>query len=643
MLVQAKCPGCRTVLRIPPEWVNKAIRCKECGTVIRGGKKVAGPSDSSLKKTAAASRARDDDLDFTDAATSPRRPRGRLVTNIRIAVGAAVILASIAVGAYVLKPEEKGSGSQPNTEDKAGGVPGAPVAAATASGPFPRRLLTIQPCNYLYFDPLGYGAKPYDGHALVERLTKAFHIEPSQVAELSDAAPANSRPPMKAVIEKTVADFLKGSRRQDRVIVLFAGHLTEVEEQPFLVPLEGEPAEKKTLIPLSWLLEQLAVCPALQRVLILDVCRFDPSRGSLRQGSSPLGEKAFAALKNAPPGVQVWTACSAGQYSVEDGAVLQGSVFLHKIAEPAAPPGGTGGDKPQDPLPLRALADKVDSSTASEVNTIFRQKQTPVFLGEVRTGADAAYDPNEPQPPKLSIDLPRPKNFKPAPRGKVDAVLRLAAEIPPLKTPPSGVQLPRADLFPVFAEETMKGYETGGNDNTPFRQAVKKAVGVLKKHAQHLKDVFPGTAGQLKQEVLGRQHRLAADTLELDDTLESLVAAGKQRDSEPSKNWQAYYDYVHARLLERLAYTFEYNFAVAAVRTDALPERDPKTTSGWRLASVAKMKSTSGSEGKEFKKKADDAKKILLKIAEEHRGTPWEVLAKRDAMNALGLEWQPTR
>ena len=44
-----------------------------------------------------------------------------------------------------------------------------------------------------------------------------------------------------------------------------------------------------------------------------------------------------------------------------------------------------------------------------------------------------------------------------------------------------------------------------------------------------------------------------------------------------------------SQLLPGIAYTFEYNFMVAAIRTDSLPERDPKKHSGWRLASREKM------------------------------------------------------
>ena len=46
---------------------------------------------------------------------------------------------------------------------------------------------------------------------------------------------------------------------------------------------------------------------------------------------------------------------------------------------------------------------------------------------------------------------------------------------------------------------------------------------------------------------------------------------------------------------------------------------------------------------KEFKDLAADAKKIFKKIAKDHHGTPWEILAKRDQLTTLGLQWQATR
>src|SRR5690348_9755956 len=41
-VVQATCPGCKKVLRIPADWLNQTFRCKYCRTVIQ-----ARPHDAS--------------------------------------------------------------------------------------------------------------------------------------------------------------------------------------------------------------------------------------------------------------------------------------------------------------------------------------------------------------------------------------------------------------------------------------------------------------------------------------------------------------------------------------------------------------------------------------------------------------------
>ena len=58
---------------------------------------------------------------------------------------------------------------------------------------------------------------------------------------------------------------------------------------------------------------------------------------------------------------------------------------------------------------------------------------------------------------------------------------------------------------------------------------------------------------------------------------------------------------------------------------------------GWRLASTVKLQS------KDAKEPADESRKLLDKLAKDHKGTPWEVLAKREQLSSLGLLWQPTR
>ena len=93
-----------------------------------------------------------------------------------------------------------------------------------------------------------------------------------------------------------------------------------------------------------------------------------------------------------------------------------------------------------------------------------------------------------------------------------------------------------------------------------------------------------------------------------------------------------------ARLKAGIAYVHEYNYVFGQIRKDGLPPRDPKIHSGWRLASQEKLQS-----GAETRKLANEAKKIYENLAKKNQGTPWEILAKRELMTSLGLQWQPTR
>src|SRR5947209_19117853 len=42
-IVQATCPGCKNVLRVPADWVSQPIRCKHCGVVMLSKNQPGGP------------------------------------------------------------------------------------------------------------------------------------------------------------------------------------------------------------------------------------------------------------------------------------------------------------------------------------------------------------------------------------------------------------------------------------------------------------------------------------------------------------------------------------------------------------------------------------------------------------------------
>jgi len=144
---------------------------------------------------------------------------------------------------------------------------------------------------------------------------------------------------------------------------------------------------------------------------------------------------------------------------------------------------------------------------------------------------------------------------------------------------------------------------------------------------------------QLKQQVQPVQKSLAVTNLELDEALGALEAVAKDREKEKSKRWQANYDYTLARMLERLAYVFEYQYMLSEIRTDALPELGANHI-GFRLASKEKM-AAKGADGKIAKDRVKKAKELLETLAKDHKGTPYEILAKREMFTSLGLEWQP--
>jgi hypothetical protein len=519
--------------------------------------------------------------------------------------------------------------------------------------PFPRRALFICVSNYLYANPVSYGTKSRTVRGVLDRLGETLHIPESQRIELSDGATVGAHPPLKPVIENTITEFLDTCRAQDRIILAFIGHAVELDGQPYLVPLEGELGVKETLIPLKWVYNRLNKCKARQKVFLVDVCRYDPTRGLERPGGGPMGEKLDAALKNPPRGVQVWTACVAGQYSYEGyvllrpGEVAHAGFFLDELFEAVGPNQKKkvhlGIAKPDEPLPLDALAqgkDKVPGvtrGTESEANEVYKEKQTPRLAGQ-ETGT-VPYDPEEPLPAKLAIKMPPPPDGgEPADKKLVTEIIRQMEAIPPIKMLKEGGHSLGADSLPVFSAKVMEQYQD--DPNSPLRPAVEKAIQVIKKQSELVQEEFRGQADNagIKKRIFEQQKVPAKILYDLGEALDELKKAGADRAKESSKRWQANYDYVLARLQAKIAYVHEYDYMFGQIRKDQLPPRDPNVHSGWRLASQVKLQS-----GPETRQKATEAKKILDQLAKDHKGTPWEILAKREALTALGLQWKPTR
>jgi hypothetical protein len=692
--VQAKCPGCQAVLRIPVDWVHAKLRCKHCGMVLQAKQKATNPRAEEITQTPKAQPA----PVRSPAAPQPSAPRARTIpgsevesafsqldaglsevteryrlkhrrSRMPVAVAAAgTIIAVIVLVCLAPDLRNKLSGAlaakRPVAVDA---LPPTSRSALTAVAPvFPRRVIGISVSNYFYATPVnaGAGAEEFDrpgkgstsarGHGVLNRLADALHVPADQRVELSDSLPSGAaRPPLKSSIEATVSDCLDTSRAQDRVLILFVGHAVELGENAYLVPIEGELTDSRTLIPLTWIYDRLAKCKARQKVLIVDVCRWDPSREQ-KPLSRPMDPKLGQALANPPAGVQVWSACVERQHSLEGFLphameASYGGLFFNELYEAAGsyPKKQTrlGMQQPADSLPIELIAKGdaravgVNRATEADAEELYKAKQTPRLAGREPAGG-APPHPEEPLPSKLVIREPEPPGGR-ADKNLIAGILNEVDQIPPLTKTQGLIPHLEPEMLTFLSAKVMAPYKDDGA-RTPFREAIHKTIKVLQREqiANSVMEEFRGKGNDaaLKERILTQQRKPAIIQADLEEALSALQKVGDDKDTEPSKRWQATYDYVLALLQARIAYVYEYNYMLGQIRKDALPPRDPAVHTGWRLVPQEKLQS-----GSEAKKMADASRKLLEKLVTEHKGTPYEILAKREKLNLLGLEWKPTR
>ena len=211
--------------------------------------------------------------------------------------------------------------------------------------------------------------------------------------------------------------------------------------------------------------------------------------------------------------------------------------------------------------------------------------------------------------------------------------------MPPIRQSDKGTPF-SVDSLPPYSRDAIAAYKDDDKD-TPFRVAVDYAIKALQKSDRDftISDVFASLP-----EVQLKQEKRRIEAIQKDKVGDAIFQLGKVTEemeqmkddrAKESKSWQAMYDYVLARLYARQAYILEYNEMLGKIRKDDLPPLDKQVNKGWRLASTAKMTDKDGQE------LAAKARKVLETLAKESRGTPWEIVAGREARINLGLEWQP--
>jgi Caspase domain len=516
---------------------------------------------------------------------------------------------------------------------------------------FPRRMLVVHVGNYLYLNPLT--SKAPDGPDRVrdsaDRLSEALRVPAGkangQLFVLSDMlAPPDDRVPTKAAVAAAVRSFCETSRSQDRVLLHFAGHAFEKGGKAYFAPIEGDPNDPATLVPVADLYDMLKGCKATQKVVVWDVCRRNPARPAVRSDAGPMTDALAKALSAAPPGVQVVLSCSPGEFALEysepkgDARLFAGSALSDAFRQATEDRAVAQKPDPNDPLPVAEVFPAVEKYVASAAKA-YGVKQTPKLVGR-RPAQLAAFDPKAVPPGR--VEFPAPKAAAVA---DVKAVLDELA-LPPL--PPGG----GSDPVPaaLFSADALKPYAPDATIDDILRDVEKyKLRAAVLRALQTIRDTSPWAdprapkpltavtapvTDKMKKAVLDAQAPLAIAITKLEGELENLTRVGNLRDKEP-KRWRAHYDYALGQVRLRLAVLNEYNLNLGHVRTETLPQLPPGAT-GWRLIHSDKMQSK-----QPVKDLAADAAAAFEAVVADHKGTPWEVLAKRALLTPPGLKWEP--
>ena len=100
------------------------------------------------------------------------------------------------------------------------------------------------------------------------------------------------------------------------------------EDEAYFCPAGTNLSDRRTLISLTYVFEQLRACPAVMKTLLVDACRNDPQLG---KGRGPT-IKDLSVPSQVPGGVAALFSCSDQQQSFEHPKLGHG-VFFHYVIE----------------------------------------------------------------------------------------------------------------------------------------------------------------------------------------------------------------------------------------------------------------------------------------------------------------------
>jgi formylglycine-generating enzyme required for sulfatase activity len=151
---------------------------------------------------------------------------------------------------------------------------------------------------------------------------------------MNNNATDNRNTPFKSNVEKQLNVVLGQAERDDMIVVAFSGHgLYLGGNERYLCPVEADPDNVDTLIPLADIYNNLKECRASLKLLIVDACRNDPRPPGRKSATAKQDLLKLAeGFKNAPQGIVLLSSCTEGEISMESDEFGRG-VFMHFLLQ----------------------------------------------------------------------------------------------------------------------------------------------------------------------------------------------------------------------------------------------------------------------------------------------------------------------
>ena len=169
--------------------------------------------------------------------------------------------------------------------------------------------------------------------------------------------------------------------------------------------------------------------------------------------------------------------------------------------------------------------------------------------------------------------------------------------------------------------------------SNPTREALVRAAGadVRRMGRPQLRFVKRDEASFANQ--LTEAQKLAAKLEPTLNSVHSILRQGEEaRNSEESLRWQAAYDLACGQMLAVLVRTRGYNEMLAQAKRGLKPKAEKNNT--WKLVPDSDLSTSSRLE-----REAERAQEYLERVVEEHDGTPWAHIARKELSVPMGWRW----